>query len=103
MALAGVVIVGEPPRGHSGLEILANTTCGFQTTRLSQLPAPRIAAAVEAGYHHNPIVLHLEEYAIWKAPHSRPPTIPVHDSELQRMYRFSVHFRGNRGPSPFTS
>jgi len=51
----------------------------FNPQDLSQMPSPRIAPAVEAGYHHNPIVLHLEEYAIWEGPHSRPPTVPMHD------------------------
>src|ERR1035438_2852171 len=52
-----------------------------------QLPAPWIVPAVEAGYHHNPIVLHLEEYSVGEAPHPRPPAIPVDDGELQRMLR----------------
>jgi len=51
--------------------------------RLPRLPAPRIAPAMEAGYHHNPMLLHLEEYAIREAPHSRPPTTSVDHGELQ--------------------
>ena len=51
--------------------------------RLPRLPAPRIAPAMEAGYHHNPVLLHLEEYAIREAPHSRPPTTSVDHGELQ--------------------
>jgi len=35
--------------------------------RLPRLPAPRIAPAMEAGYHHNPMLLHLEEYATGSA------------------------------------
>jgi hypothetical protein len=38
---------------------------------------------MEAGYHHNPMLLHLEEYAIREAPHSRPPTTSVDHGELQ--------------------
>jgi hypothetical protein len=53
---------------------------------LPRLPAPRIAPAVEAGYHHNPIVLHFEEYAIREKPHSRTAMAPVDDRELQRMF-----------------
>jgi hypothetical protein len=41
---------------------------------------------VEAGYHHNPIVLHLEEYAIRETPHPRTATAPVGYRELQRMF-----------------
>ncbi|MGA7929280.1 MAG: hypothetical protein WCA20_25185 [Candidatus Sulfotelmatobacter sp.] len=55
-------------------------------TALPRLPAPRIAPAVEAGYHHNPIVLHLEEYAMRETPHSRTSTAPVCYRELQRMF-----------------
>ena len=51
--------------------------------RLPRLPAPRIAPAMEAGYHHNPMLLHLEEYAIREAPPSRPPTTSVDHGELQ--------------------
>jgi hypothetical protein len=55
--------------------------------RLPQLPAPWIAPTVEAGYHDNPIVLDLEECAIWEAPDSRPPTVPVDDRELHWLFR----------------
>jgi hypothetical protein len=41
---------------------------------------------MEAGYHHNPIVLHIEEYAIGKTPHSRTATISIDCRELQRMF-----------------
>jgi hypothetical protein len=43
---------------------------------LPRLSVSRIAPAVEAGYPHNPLVLHLEEYAIRETPHSRTATAP---------------------------
>jgi hypothetical protein len=46
---------------------------------------------MEAGYHHNPMVLHLEEYGIRKTPHSRTATTPVGDRELQRMFCECLH------------
>src|SRR5450759_5013483 len=56
-------------------------------TFLPRLPAPRIASAVEAGDHHDPMLLNLEEQPIGKAPHSRTATAPVDDRELQCMFR----------------
>jgi hypothetical protein len=48
---------------------------------------------VEAGDHHDPMLLNLEEYSVGKAPHSRTATAPVDDRELQRMFRYCL----NRG------
>jgi hypothetical protein len=61
-----------------------------------RLPAPRIAPAVEAGDHHDPMLLNLEEYSVGKAPHSRTATAPVDDRELQRMFRYCLNRRFDR-------
>jgi hypothetical protein len=53
---------------------------------LPQLPASRIAPAVEAGDNYNPIILQFEEYAVGESPHSSAPEVPVHDRELQWMF-----------------
>jgi hypothetical protein len=45
---------------------------------------------VEAGDYHDPMLLKFEEYAVRKAPHSRAATVPVHDSELQWLFRYSL-------------
>ncbi|HTW58737.1 MAG TPA: hypothetical protein VMD99_11445 [Terriglobales bacterium] len=69
-----------------GLTMAMAIDHGVRVTRLgfqrAGLPAPRIAPAVEAGYHHNPIVLHVEENAIRKPPHSRTAMAPVDYREL---------------------
>jgi hypothetical protein len=44
---------------------------------------PRIASAVKAGNHHNPMFLHLEEYSVGKAPYSGTPPLSIDDRELQ--------------------
>jgi hypothetical protein len=36
------------------------------------------------------MLLKLEEYAVRKAPHSRAATVPVHDRELQWLFRYSL-------------
>ena len=41
---------------------------------------------MEAGDYHNPMLLNLEEYSVWGAPHSRTPTAPVDDRELQWIF-----------------
>jgi hypothetical protein len=48
---------------------------------------PRIAPAVKAGNHYNPMFLYLEEYSVGETPHSRTPTPSVDDRELQGMFR----------------
>jgi hypothetical protein len=53
---------------------------------LPRLPPPRISPAVEAGNHHNPLLLNLEEDSIGKTPHSRAATVPVDDRELQCIF-----------------
>jgi hypothetical protein len=60
---------------------------------LPRLPMPRIAPAVKAGNHYNPMFLCLEEYPVGKAPHSRTATAAVDGRELQRMFRYCL----NRG------
>ena len=42
---------------------------------------------MEASYHHNPIVVHLEEYAVRETTYSRTATVSVDYRELQRMFR----------------
>jgi hypothetical protein len=42
---------------------------------------------VKAGNHYDPMFLHLEEYPVGKTAHSRTPSPPVDDRELQRMFR----------------
>ena len=41
---------------------------------------------MEAGDHHNPVLLKLEEYAVGEAPHSGAATLPVDDRKLQGMF-----------------
>jgi hypothetical protein len=48
---------------------------------------------VEASDYHDPMLLNLEEYSIWKTAHSRTATAPVDDWELQWMFRYRL----NRG------
>src|SRR5271168_2621951 len=67
--------------------------CFIRSHRLPQLPAPRIAPAVEAGDHHYAMLLNLEEYSVGKAPHSDTATAPVDDRKLQWMFRHCL----NRG------
>ena len=64
-----------------------------QLLALPRWPAPRIAPAVEAGYHYNPMILHFEEDAIGKATNSRTTTAAVDSGKLQCMFRDCV----NRG------
>jgi len=59
----------------------------FGAQCLPRLPAPRIAPSVEAGDHHNPIVLNFEEDAVRKTPHSGTTPALVGDGKLQRMVR----------------
>jgi hypothetical protein len=51
---------------------------------------------VEAGNHHDPIRLNLEEYSVGKAPHSCTATAPVNDRKLQRMLRDCLNRGLNR-------
>jgi hypothetical protein len=51
---------------------------------------------VEAGDHHNPIFLHLEEYSVREEPHSRTATIAVDSWELQWMFRYRLDRGLNR-------
>src|SRR5450631_508526 len=67
--------------------------CAIRRHSLPRLPASRIALAVEAGDYHNSTLLYLEEHAIRKAPHTRTPTVPVDDRELQ----WTLRDRLNRG------
>jgi len=53
---------------------------------LPRLPASRVASAVEAADYHNPMLLQLEEYAVWEAVYSGTATVPVDDWELQRTF-----------------
>ena len=48
---------------------------------------------MEAGNHHDPMLLNLEKYSVGKAPHSRTATAPVNDRELHWMFRHCL----NRG------
>jgi hypothetical protein len=48
---------------------------------------------VEASDYHNPMLLSLEEYSVWKAPHSRTAMASIDDRELQRIFRYCL----NRG------
>jgi len=41
---------------------------------------------MEAGDHHYAMLLNFEEDPVGKAPHSRTPTAPVDDRELQWMF-----------------
>jgi hypothetical protein len=50
---------------------------------------------VEAGYHHNPIFLYLEEYSVGEAPHSCATTA-VDGWELQWMFRYRLDRGLNR-------
>jgi hypothetical protein len=46
-----------------------------------------VAPTVEASDYHNPMILHLEEYDLREAVHSRAATAPVDERELQRTFR----------------
>jgi hypothetical protein len=46
---------------------------------------------VEASDYHNPMILHLEEYALREAAHSRTAAAPIDERELQRMFRDGVN------------
>jgi hypothetical protein len=48
---------------------------------------------VEASDYHNPMLLGLEEYSVWKAPHSRTAMVSIDDRELRRIFRYCL----NRG------
>jgi hypothetical protein len=48
---------------------------------------------MEAGNYHDPMLLKLEEYAVWKTSHSGAATVLVDDWELQWMFRYCL----NRG------
>ena len=77
--------LAHPPCTGAALSRLTLSLTRLEFQRAG-LPAPRIAPAVEAGYHHNPIVLHLEEYAIRETPHSRTATASVDYRKLQGMF-----------------
>jgi hypothetical protein len=51
---------------------------------------------VEAGDHHNPVFLHLEEYSVGEAPHSRAAAATVDGWELQWMFRYLLDRGLNR-------
>jgi hypothetical protein len=51
---------------------------------------------MKAGNHHNPIFLHLEEYSVGEAPHSRAPASTVNGWELQWMFRYRLYRGLNR-------
>jgi hypothetical protein len=53
---------------------------------------------VEAGDHHYPVFLHLEEYSVGEAPHSRAAAAAVDGWELQWMFRYFLdrRFDGQR-------
>ena len=51
---------------------------------------------MEASDYHNPMLLSLEEYSVWKAPHSRTAMASIDDRELQRIFRYCLNRRLDR-------
>jgi hypothetical protein len=62
---------------------------------LTRLPAFGIAPVVEAGNHHNPVLLNLENDPIREAPYSRPPPVAVNDRKTKWVFGDGFHRRSD--------
>jgi hypothetical protein len=78
---------------HSASESVGFSFCGL----LTRLPARWVAFAVEARDYNSPMPLHLEEYAIWEAVHSRTANVGVYNRKLQGMLRERLNGFFDRG------